>query len=101
MDEKLEGLIDDVFKFMKGKKPDTDEYGKAVRNLKELYGMRKVLPEPVEDKGKDKINPQVIAILGIVVPALTSVIGIGMILGHERLNVITTKALGFVVRSRL
>jgi hypothetical protein len=99
MDEKLEGLIDDVFKFMKGKEPNTDDYGKAVRNLKELYGMRKVEPEPVE-KVRDKINPQVIAILGIVVPALTSIIGIGMIIHHEELNVITTKALSFVMRGR-
>jgi len=101
MDERLEELISGVYEFMKEHKPDTDEYAKSLRNLKELYGLRKVETEPVEEEGKVRMDPQIINILGIIVPAVTSILGIGMIIHHEQLNVITTKALGFVTRGRL
>ncbi len=88
MKRKMDNAIDGVLKFLEGQKADSDEYTKAVRNLKELC------------EAKGKLNPELIAILGIVVPALTSILGIVLILKHEELNVITTKAVGFVMKGR-
>ncbi len=86
--KKMDKAIDDVLKFLENHEADSEEYSKAVHNLKELCD------------AKGKLNPELIAILGIVVPALTSILGIILILRHEELNVITTKAIGFVVRGR-
>ncbi|HRX15969.1 MAG TPA: hypothetical protein P5123_06625 [Spirochaetota bacterium] len=42
-----------------------------------------------------KVKPDTIAIV------MTNLIGIGMILGYERVNIITSKALGFVLKGRV
>jgi len=102
MNENFSQAIDDILKFMMEKSPDSDEYGKAVHNLKAICEAAEKIkedPPPVEEDRK-LINPQVLQILSIIVPAFTAIIQIGMIIGHEQLNVITTKAIGFVMKGR-
>lgn len=89
MQKKMNKTIDDVLTFLNSTDPSTEEYSVAVRNLKELC------------EAKGKLNPELLAILAIVIPAMTSIFGIVLILNHEQLNVITTKALAFVARGRL
>lgn len=68
--------------------PKSKEYATVVENLDTLYSIKK------EEKG-GTISKEAIA--GIV----ANLLGIGLILGHERLHVISTKALGFVFKRRL
>jgi len=37
----------------------------------------------------------------VVIAAMTNIIGILLIINHERLNVITTKAIGFIAKGRI
>ena len=82
----IDKAIDNVLEFMGKHEPDSEEYAKAVHNLKELC------------EARSKKDPQIMSVLTIVIPALTNILGIGMILYHEELNVITSKALGFVAK---
>ncbi len=80
----LEKEIDEVLKTLKCVNPYSEEYGIIVGNLEKLYKLK---------NGEKKcVSPDVIA---NIVGALLE---IGFILGFERLNVITSKALGFVRR---
>lgn len=104
--EELDKAFEKVIKFInESDKPDSDEFLRAVRNLKELLDLREKLnPKPpvIEmPEVKKKLTQEVLAVLGIVVPALTSIISIVLIIKHEELNVITSKAMGFVMRSRI
>lgn len=65
--------------------PASEEYQNSVKNLNVLCEARGV-------KTAQLISTDV------VVAALTNILGIGLILYHERVNVITTKAIGFVFR---
>lgn len=68
--------------------PGTDEYAKIVElleRLNKIASSRK--SDPVSKDG-------LIAFIG-------NLAGIGLILNHERLHVITTKALSFVTKSRI
>lgn len=89
MRRKMDKAIGDIFDFMSDHNPDSEEYSKAVHNLKELCD------------AKGKLNPELLAVLAIVVPAVTSIVTVVIIIKHEELNVITTKALAFVMKGRL
>lgn len=89
MRRKMDKAIGDIFDFMSDRNPDSEEYSKAVHNLKELCD------------AKGKLNPELLAVLAIVVPAVTSIVTVVIIIKHEELNVITTKALAFVMKGRL
>ena len=47
------------------------------------------------DKDKKKLDPNTIAIIA------ANLLGIGLILSYEKLHVVTTKALGFVIKGRV
>jgi hypothetical protein len=65
--------------------PHTDEYKKT---LQMLVGIQNLIP-------KQEMVLSADAILGAVV----NLTGIGMVLGHERAHVITSKAFGWIGRS--
>lgn len=68
--------------------PESEEFKKIVDQLERLKKLSAA-------NGREKINANgVIAVLG-------NLLGIGMIIKHEQLNVITSKALGFVIKSRV
>ena len=83
----LEKEIDSVIESMSAVDPDTDEYCKMAENLERLY----------RAKGNDRagISSDTIAIIA------GNLVGIAMILWHERAEIITTKALGFVIKGRV
>lgn len=85
---KLEKEIDLILDEMRGIEATTSEYLIRLNNLERLHKMNN------EIKNR-KIKPDTIAIV------MTNLIGIGMILGYERVNIITSKALGFVLRGRV
>ena len=68
--------------------PQSDEYKKIVDQLERLNKIA------ASNNSREKINPNgLIAVAG-------NLAGIGIIVGHERLAVITSKAIGFVGKFR-
>lgn len=86
----LEKEIDEVIKIMSQYPPDWEMYGIMSENLERLYKAK-----AEENKSKSKISPDTIAIIA------GNLLGIGLILGFEKANVITTKALGFIIKGRV
>ena len=68
--------------------PDSEEYTKMVENLKTLSEAKGAI-KPSSFPWKE------------VATGLFTIIGIGMIIGHEREDSITSKALGFVLKGRV
>lgn len=84
---KLELEIDSILTDMEDMYVDSDEYTTAINHLSKLY----------ELKSKDKefnISPDTVAVVA------GNLLGILLILKHEDLNIITSKALGFVIKGR-
>lgn len=83
----LNGEIDRVLKEIQDHKPNTDPYTAACNNLEKLYKMK-----TAEKQTRLKADT--------VVTVVANLLGIGMIVGFERANVVTSKALGFVMKPR-
>lgn len=84
----LEKEIDSVLKCMNELSPDSEEYQKMAENLERLYKSKSY------DKDRD-VSPDTLAVI------VGNLAGILLILKHEELNVITSKALGFVLKGRV
>lgn len=67
--------------------PTSDDYTKLLDRLADLYKIR-AAQQP------DRVSKDALAGL------LANLAGIGLILNHERIHVITTKAIGFVAKAR-
>ena len=84
----LEKEIDNVLERMSELDPDSKEYSAMASNLERLFSAK--------SKEKDrKISPDTLAVIA------GNLLGIGLILTYEKANVITTKALGFVIKGRV
>lgn len=84
---KLDEVIDDLLDQMVEEKYDPVKYAKMVEQLAKLYKLKEIeIPR--------RVNPDTLAMIA------GNIIGIILILGHERANVITSKAIGFVLRLR-
>lgn len=84
----LEKEIDAVLEIMSKLGPETAKYSIMVDNLEKLY----------KAKGSDpkcSVSPDTIAVIA------GNLLGIVLIIRYEATNVITTKALGFVLRGRV
>ena len=84
----LEKEIDRVIEQMSSTEPNTDEYKAISENLEKLYKAK--AHERIRN-----VSPDTIAVIA------GNLLGIGLILGYEKANVITTKALGFVMKGRV
>ena len=84
----LEKEIDSVLKEMSRLKKDSEEYADMLDNLKVLY----------EAKGVEPIRGVSVDTIAIVCGNL---VGIILILTFEKIDIITSKALGFVLRGRV
>lgn len=84
----LEVEIDLVIEKMRNVEPNTDEYTTMASNLERLYKLKAI------DAGK-KISPDTMALI------VGNIAGLILIMSFEKTNVITTKALGFVLRGRV
>lgn len=65
-----------------------DDYELTIDRLKSLY-------ELTDKKDKFKVSPDTLAVVA------GNLLGIAIILKHEELNIVTTKALGFVMKGRV
>lgn len=68
--------------------PDSDEYTKMTKNLEMLYKAKSY------EKDRRVSKDTVLVVAG-------NLLGIAIILGYEKANVITSKALGFVLKGRV
>lgn len=84
----LEKEIHSVLCNMSTYSPTDNEYIEMVEILERLYKLK-------EKEPKTKVSPDTIAIIA------GNLLGIALILGYEKTNVLTSKALGFVVRGRV
>lgn len=88
-DEKsgLDEAIDSVLAEMASVNADSDEYAKMVDQLVKLYPLK-------ETEAKRKVSPDTMALIA------GNLLGIMLIVGHERAHVVTSKALNFVTKLR-
>lgn len=83
----LENAIDQVLLEMQGFSADDDEYAKMVNQLETLYKL-KVVDKP------ERVSYDTLAIIA------GNLVGIVLIIGYERTNVITSKVLSFLLKTR-
>lgn len=84
---RLDDVIDELLNRMIEETDDADKYAKMVGQLDRLHKMREqYLPK--------RVSPDTLAIIA------GNLIGIVLILGYERANVMTSKAIAFVLRLR-
>lgn len=86
----LDKAIANVFSEMQGFSADQAEYAKMVDQLNKLHAMRQS-----EKTAKPRVSPE--ALLAVV----GNLAGIVMILGYEKMNIVTSKALTFVLKSKV
>jgi hypothetical protein len=84
---KLEETLDELFDSLSFRSGDTDEYAKIVDQIQKLYPLK-------DHDSKRKISPDTLAMIA------ANLAGIALIVGHERMNVVTSKAIGFVLKLR-
>lgn len=85
----LDEAINDVLSELRGHDVTSDEYAKTVTQLERLHKLKvKETPNP------QRVSPDTWATIG------AHLAGIVLIVGYERTNVITTKAIGFVQKLR-
>lgn len=83
----LEKAIDSLLSEMQGFSGDTEEYGKMATQLERLYKLKEI-------DAPRRVSPDTLATV------ITNLAGILLIIKYERLNIITSKALGFVAKLR-
>lgn len=86
----IELAINRILDRMQYVDPESDEYGVLVARLDKIHSMK-----IAEKNDRNKLSSDAILTAG------ASILGILLIIGHERINVITTKALGFVAKPKL
>lgn len=86
-DENLQKEIDRVLTLMSNANPISTEYADLTASLSKLYEFK-------ESTSKNRLSKDTMAIVA------GNLAGIMMIVGHEKLHVVTSKALGFVMKAR-
>lgn len=85
---KLDEAIDSAFRELSGYHVTEESYGAAVDHIAKLYKIKS------EHQDKNQVSKDV------VVTGAVNLIGIFAILGYERTQIITSKAIGFVTKLR-
>lgn len=85
---KLDMEIDSVLEELQYHEKDSKEYAQILSQLEKLMKMQDM------KKGRH-LKPDTVAQIG------ANLAGIGLILNYEKLSVITTKAMSFVIKGRL
>lgn len=85
---KLDMEIDSVLEELQYHEKDSKEYAQILTQLEKLMKMQDM------KKGRH-LKPDTVAQIG------ANLAGIGLILNYEKLSVITTKAMSFVIKGRL
>jgi hypothetical protein len=84
--ERLDKAIEDIFIDMGGFTSETEEYADMLKKLERLYKLKE------QDTPKPVISPEVLLTVG------ANLFGILAILHYEKVNVVTSKALSFVMK---
>lgn len=84
----LQELIDLVQTQMLMEGADSDKFTEMADELERLYAMKK-------SNNTSRVSPDAI------VTVAGNLLGIGLILQHERLHVVTSKALSFVMKTKV
>lgn len=82
----LDVAIDNALKQLGDGDIDTDKYSKQVDQVSKLYKLKEI-------DSRTRVSADTLAVVA------GNLAGILLIINHERVNVITTKALGFVLKS--
>lgn len=86
----LQPVINIILERMQYVDPESEEFAGLVARLDKLHAMK------ISEKSNlRRVSPDAILSAG------ASILGILLIIGHERVNVITTKAIGFVSKTKL
>lgn len=85
-DQDLQKAIVRLYEEMSSHRPDSPEYAKITTQLTALYALK-------ETNSKSRVSADTLAMV------IGNLLGIVLIVGHERANVVTSKALGFVMRA--
>lgn len=85
----LEKAIDDALLELNALQADTPEYDIVLDKIERLYKLRLPEPEAPKPVSKDALVAGAVNLAGII-----------LIINHEKLHVISTKALGFVGKFR-
>lgn len=86
----LDEAIDRVLNRMQYLEPETDEYSVLLNRLDKLNAIK------ISNKdNRNKVSADTLLSVG------ANILGIVLILGYEKVNVVTSKALGFVVKSKV
>jgi hypothetical protein len=84
----LDEPIDNLLNEMSTMNSDTEEYDRALRRLETLYNLR--------DRNRpERVSRDTMALV------LGNLAGIGIIVGYERMNVLASRAINFVVKPKL
>ena len=83
----LEEAIDDVLARMKDMTPEEEDYAKCVDQLSKLHKLK-------EDEKPSRVSPDTMVTAG------ANILGIVLIVGHERAHIITSKVKDFVLKLR-
>lgn len=81
----LEKAIEELHIEMNSVTADTEQYSKMADQLVKLYKLR-------EFDSPKKVSPDTLVLVG------GNLLGIALIVGHERAHVVTSKALSFVLK---
>jgi hypothetical protein len=82
-DALLEETITNVLNALKSEEPETERYAQMSTQLERLYAIR-------NETRSRRVSPDTLATIS------ANLLGIGIIVGHERTHIVTSKALGFV-----
>lgn len=88
--EGLKKAIDDALLELATTKPNTQEYDAILAKIERLYKLR-----APEKEARKPISPDAL------ISAAASLAGIAMVIHHEQVGAITTKALGFIVKPKI
>jgi hypothetical protein len=86
----LDDAIERLLSEMNSTDPISDEYGKLVERLDKLHKMK-----VAEKDNRKRVSADTIVTVG------ANLAGIVLILGFERAHIVTSKALGFVLKSKV
>jgi len=83
----LDKAINELFEELSYLPGNDEEYAKVVDQLSKLYSLK-------ETESPKRVSPDVLATIA------ANLLGIIVIVGHERANVVTSKALGLLPKPR-
>lgn len=82
-DQLLNETIDHVLQQLKTEEPETERYAQMTEQLVKLYAIKN------ENRSR-RVSPDTLATI------VANLLGIGIIVGHERTHIVTSKALTFI-----